>query len=165
MAEQTINPGYVEEKLQSAAEAAPPGLSRRSRIEKWLFLLPALLFQLIWGWLPLVVAFLLSFTDARIRGPITFTGLQSYNRILVDPLVREAFRVTFTFAAMSIVLTFVIPILVAILLMEMPPRVMRWMMLLWFLPLSGLASTILWKYMYNPDYGLMQYIFSALGFP
>lgn len=165
MAEQTIATGFAEEKLQPIAEAAPPGLSRRSRIEKWLFLVPALLFQFIWGWMPLIVAFLLSFTDARVRGPITYTGLQSYNRILVDPLVGEAFRVTFTYAAMSIVLTFIIPILVAIFLMEMPPRVMRWMMLLWFLPLSGLAGTILWKYIYNPDYGLMQFIIRSLGLP
>src|SRR5690606_10530071 len=42
--------------------------------------------------------------------------------------------------------------------MEMPRRHMRWMMLLWFLPLSGIASTILWRYLYNAQYGLFQYI-------
>lgn len=133
-------------------------VTRRNRIEKWLFLIPAILFQLSWGWYPLVVAFLLSFTDARPRGPISWTGLESYTRVWNDPLTWQAFQVTFTYAIMSIVLTFMIPIFVAILLMEMPRRHMRWMMLLWFLPLSGIASTILWRYLYNAQYGLMQYI-------
>jgi multiple sugar transport system permease protein len=66
---------------------------------------------------------------------------------------------------LSIALTFVIPILVAIVLMEMPPRVMRWMMLLWFLPLSTIASTVLWRYLYNTQYGLFQYIAMSFGLP
>jgi multiple sugar transport system permease protein len=162
--EQTSAARYEEEPIEQIG-AARRGLGRRSRIERWLFLTPALLFQLAWGWYPLIVAFLLSFTNARVRGPVTFTGLQSYQRMWNDPLVAQAFRVTFTYAALSIVLTFVIPIIVAILLMEMPPRTMRWMMLLWFLPLSGIANTILWRYFYNGQYGLMQFVVTSLGFP
>jgi multiple sugar transport system permease protein len=55
-------------------------------------------------------------------------------------------------------LTFAIPIFVAILLMEMPKRHIRWMMLLWFLPLSGIASTLLFRYLFNAQYGLFQYL-------
>jgi multiple sugar transport system permease protein len=150
---------------QTQANSQAPALSRRSRIETWMFVLPALLFQLIWGWYPLVIAFVLSFTDARPRGPLSFTGLESYIRVWNDPLVAQAFRVTIAYAMLSIALTFVIPILVAIVLMEMPPRVMRWMMLLWFLPLSTIASTVLWRYLYNTQYGLFQYIAMSFGLP
>jgi multiple sugar transport system permease protein len=59
---------------------------------------------------------------------------------------------------MTIALTFIIPIIVAILLMEMPPRVMRWMMLLWFLPISSIASTVLWRYVYDNQLGIFEYI-------
>jgi multiple sugar transport system permease protein len=133
-------------------------VTRRNRVEKWAFLIPAILFQLFWGWYPMVVALLLSFTNARPRGPLTYTGIESYIRIWNDPLTAQAFRVTATYAIMSIILTFIIPIIVAILLMEMKPRTMRWMMLLWFLPLSGISTTILWRYLYNAQYGLFQYI-------
>ena len=47
---------------------AVPRQSRRRRLEIGLFVLPAVLFQLCWGWYPLVAAFLISFTNARIRG-------------------------------------------------------------------------------------------------
>jgi len=142
----------------STEQAAAPRLGRRRRIEAWLFGIPAILFQLTWGWYPLVMAIVLSFTTARVRKPVEFTGLESYQRMWNDPLVADAFRVTAIYAGLSIALTFLIPIVVAILLMEMPRRAMRWMMLLWFLPLSGIASTVLWRYAYNTQYGLFQHI-------
>ena len=150
---------------QDVAGVVMPRLSRRSRITGWLFVLPALLFQLVWGWYPLLLAFLLSFTDAKPRGTSSFTGLESYIRVWHDPLVAETFRTTLIYGALTIVLTFGIPIFVAILLMEMPQRAMRWMMLLWFLPLSGLANAILWKYAYNPQYGLFQFLAQSFGLP
>lgn len=132
---------------------------KRSRIEVLLFLFPGLLLQLVWGWYPLVVAFFISFTDGQYLVPSSFTGLESYTRLLYhDPLVGQAFRVTFIYAGMSIALTFLLPIFVAILLMEMPPKVMRWMMLLWFLPISSISGVILWKYLYNAQYGLFESI-------
>jgi multiple sugar transport system permease protein len=153
------------EPAPQQTQAAPPRLGRRSKLESFLFTLPALLFQLTWGWYPLLVAFLISFTNARIRGPSEFTGLESYLRVWNDPLAHQAFQVTFIYAGLSIVLTFMIPIFVAILLMEMPQRTMRWMMLLWFLPLSGISNAILWRYAYNRDYGLLQQLFTGLGLP
>jgi multiple sugar transport system permease protein len=138
--------------------AAVPQVSRRRRLESWLFLLPAVLFQISWGWYPLVMAFVISFTNARLRGSVSFTGLDSYNRIWNDPLAAHAFRVTAIYAGLSILLTFVLPILVAIMLMEMPRRVLRWMMLLWFIPLSTIASILVFRYMYNTDYGIFQWV-------
>lgn len=141
-----------------------PERTRRNRIATAMFVIPAFLAQLIWGWYPLAAAFLLAFTDGKVRGAVSFTGLDSYQRILGDPNVAKAFGVTIRYGLLSIVLTFVIPIFVAILLMEMPRRHMRWMMLLWFLPLSPIAGAILWRYLYNAQYGLMQSIVTGLGF-
>jgi multiple sugar transport system permease protein len=44
----------------------------------------------------------------------------------------------------------------------MSPKVMRWMMLFWFLPLSPIASTILWKYVYDSQYGLFQSVATGI---
>ncbi|MET9022064.1 sugar ABC transporter permease [Actinopolymorpha sp. NPDC004070] len=143
---------------QGQATAAAPKLSRRRRLEGALFVTPAFLFQLSWGWYPLLMAFVISFTNARFRGPVEFTGLTSYLRMWRDPLVGEAFKVTAIYTVLSIGLTFMIPVVVAILLMEMPRRHIRWMMLLWFLPLSGIASTLLFRYMFNAQYGLFQWV-------
>jgi multiple sugar transport system permease protein len=137
-------------------------LRRRNRIEIALFLIPAFLFQLVWGWYPVIMAFVLSFTDAQPILPSSFTGLDSYLRVWRDPLVADAFRVTFLYAILQIGLTFVIPLLIAIFLMELPPRVMRWMMILWFLPISAVANAILWRYIFNNQYGLLEFIATSI---
>jgi multiple sugar transport system permease protein len=112
------------------------------------------------------MAFALSFTNARLRAPLEFTGLESYRRMWNDPLVAQAFQVTTILAILTITLTFVIPIFVAILLMEMPKKHLRWMMILWFIPISQIASTLLFRYLYNTDYGLFQYFATEiLGLP
>jgi multiple sugar transport system permease protein len=152
---------FGDEKRDRTTPAGPK-LSRRRRLEGFLFLLPAFLFQLSWGWYPLVMAFIISFTNARFRGDIEFRGLESYERMWNDPLVAQSFKVTAIYAVLSIGLTFMIPIIVAILLMEMPKRHIRWMMLLWFLPLSGIASTMLFRYMFNVEYGLFQWVATEL---
>lgn len=143
-------------------ESAPG--PRRRRHQLWLFLGPAFLLILVWGWYPLATSFVLSFTNARLRGDVEFAGLESYRRMFNDPMVADTFQNTIVYSALSIVLTFVIPIFVAILLMEMPRRAMRWMMLLWFLPLSTVSGAMLWRYFYNTDYGLLQWIATGLGF-
>lgn len=137
-------------------------LRRRNRIEIWLFVIPALLFQLVWGWYPVVMAFGLSFTDAQPIMPSSFTGLESYFRVWRDPLVGQAFRVTFIYAILQVTLTFVVPLLIAIFLIELPPRLMRWLMILWFLPISAVANTILWRYIYNNQYGLLEFIATSV---
>ncbi|HLI70416.1 MAG TPA: sugar ABC transporter permease [Ktedonobacteraceae bacterium] len=152
----------VEDEAASKPELSMQRLRRRNRIEIWLFLIPAALFQLIWGWYPVVMAFGISFTDAQPILPSTFTGLASYIRVWKDPLVAQAFRVTFIYATLSIGLTFVLPIIIAIFLTELPPRLMRWLMILWFLPISAIANTIIWRYLYNSQYGLLQYITTEL---
>jgi len=154
---------FVGPGVRSDAPAtAVPRQNRRRRLETVLFVLPALLFQLSWGWYPLVAAFLLSFTNARIRSPIAFTGLESYLRMWRDPLAIQAFRVTALYTALSILLTFVVPIIVAIFLMEMPRHIIRWMMVLWFIPLSLIASTLVFRYMFNTQYGIFQWVATDL---
>jgi multiple sugar transport system permease protein len=163
----TMSKQVTEVATDDVPATSSPGvavqrLRRRNRIEIWLFLIPALLFQLVWGWYPVIMTFLISFTDAQPILPSSFTGFASYLRVWKDPLVAQAFQVTFIYAGLSIGLTFVIPIIIAIFLIELPPRLMRWLMILWFLPLSSISNTIIWRYIYNNQYGLMEYIATSI---
>jgi multiple sugar transport system permease protein len=158
MSSHTTDAAIITE--ENALPLIMPGrrLRRRNRIEIALFIVPALFFQLILGWYPLVIAFGSSLTDMNLMQTPKFTGLQSFVRVWNDPLVAEAFKTTLIYSTMNIALTFMIPIVIAIFLMEMPPKFMRWLMILWFLPLSGIANAILWRYLYDTQYGLLEYI-------
>lgn len=149
----------TDSMTQPPPVSQPMGGGRtHKRWTNWLFVIPAILFQFFWGWYPMVIAIFLSLTNAPIRGAITFRGIENYVRLTGDPLVPMAFRVTLIYGGLSIALTFLIPVLVAILLMEMPPKTMRIMMILWYLPLSGIAGTLFWQYLYNEHFGIFQWI-------
>jgi multiple sugar transport system permease protein len=78
-------------------------------------------------------------------------------------------RNTILYVTLSLGLTFLVPVIVSILLTEMSPGLIRIMMLLWFIPISGMASLIILKYFYNVDYGLLNgllaKIYDTLGRP
>lgn len=135
---------------------------KRSRLEMLLLLVPGLLFQLIWGWYPIVMGVMLSFTNGNILRPLSFVGLDNYNRVLTDQVTADAFRNTLIYSGLNLLLTFMIPIIVAILIMEMPRKVVYVMMALWFLPLSSITSLILWRYFYDTNYGLFQFLISGV---
>jgi len=130
----------------------------------WIFGTPAIITQLIFGWFPISVAFVLAFQKYQFRTS-PFVGLYNFKLMINNPIATLAFRNTLYYAALSIGLTFLLPILIAILLMEMKKNVIRVMMILWFIPVASMAGIVLWKYFYNVQYGLFNGILTSLGFP
>jgi ABC-type sugar transport system permease subunit len=49
--------------------------------------------------------------------------------------------------------------------MEMKPRTIRTMMVLWFIPVASTAGIAIWKYLYNPRLGLLNGMLTGLGLP
>jgi multiple sugar transport system permease protein len=67
----------------------------------------------------------------------------------------ECWRNTLYYVLLDLGIIFFVPIIISILLMEMPSWLIRIMMILWWIPIADMASTILLKYFYNVDYGLL----------
>jgi len=140
---------------------------RFTRRMAWIFGAPSIVAQSIFGWFPILVAFVVAFQKFHIVKPCTYTGWDNFAFLLPsnNPLTTLVFRNTLYYAALSLALTFLIPILIAILLMEMKKSVIRVMMILWFIPVASMAGIIIWKYFYNTQYGLFNGILVSLGLP
>jgi multiple sugar transport system permease protein len=138
---------------------------RFKRIAAWSFTLPGVLFQFFFGWFPVLVAFLVAFQRYYLVKPPEFVGFANFREVAADPLTPVVFTNTFYYAALALGLTFLLPIFVSILLMEMPPKVIRGMMILWFLPVAATASIVIWKYFYHPKLGLLNGLFESVGLP
>jgi multiple sugar transport system permease protein len=134
-------------------------------LSAWLFTLPGLLTQFLFGWFPVLFAFVVGFQRYFFVKDPQFVGVQNFRDVAADPLTVTTFANTFHFALLSLGLTFVIPIFVSILLMEMSPRTIRWMMILWFIPVASTAGIAIWKYLYHPHLGLLNGGLTALGLP
>ena len=131
----------------------------------WFFGIPYLVATIIFGWYPIVGALVVAFQKFSVVRPSTYVGLENFKYFIDDPTIYQSFRNTFYYAALSIGITFMVPIFVAIFLMEMKKSIIRVMMILWFIPVASMAGIILWKWFYNTQYGLFNGILVSLGLP
>ena len=132
---------------------------------KWILYLPAVIFGGLFGWYPLILGLLVGFQKYHFIRPAEFVGFANYQRIFRSTLTPIVFRNTFYFSFLSIGLTFFVPIIIAILLMEMKKSIVRVMMILWFIPMASMGGLVIWKYFYNVKYGLFNGILRFLGLP
>ncbi len=138
---------------------------RYKTLMAWLFTLPGLVVQLVFGWLPVLFAFVVAFQRYYFIKDPEYVGVNNFKEVVADPLVITAFQNTLWFAFLSVGLTFLMPIFVSILLMEMSRRTIRVMMILWFIPVASTAGIAIWKYMYHPNLGLLNGILRGLHLP
>jgi multiple sugar transport system permease protein len=141
------------------------GGMRYRHVSAWLFTLPGLLAQFFFGWFPILFAFFVAFQRYYFVKPAEMVGLANFREVAADPLTLTTFQNTLYYSLLSITLTFIMPIFVSILLMEMSRRTIRWMMILWFIPVASTAGIAIWKYMYHPRLGLLNGLMLTLGLP
>ncbi len=90
----------------------------RSVVQDYLFLLPAIIFFAVLIYYPAVSAVFLSFLRYRINGS-TFIGLQNYVDLFQDRhFTQEAVSTTLQLGIWNVALSFVVPIVIALVLFE-----------------------------------------------
>jgi len=133
----------------------------------WLLILPALItvFGLIF--LPIVRAFWMSLHIVDLKRPAIgtpFIGLGNYIDILSDPYLWAAIGRTFYFMCVSITIELAVGIAVALLLnADFRGRtILRTLVLIpWALPIT--IDAIMWKWIFNPNYGAFNSLLMQLG--
>ena len=129
---------------------APSGKVHRSWMP-WLILAPALAIIALWGYYPLLQGMVMAFQDYKIVGKSAFVGLDNFITLFLDPTWWVSLWHTLYFVILNMVLAFVAPILLALMLTEVP-RGKVFFRTLFFLPqvTSGLVIALLWREMYDP---------------
>ncbi|MBP5285979.1 MAG: extracellular solute-binding protein [Kiritimatiellae bacterium] len=149
----------------TAAARADSGGRAPFRLAPWLFLLPAVGSVLVWSYWPLVKGAMMAFQDYCIVGGASWTGLDNFIRVATDPNFWKAWVRTLEYVATTILLGFLAPILLAVMLCEIP-RGKIFFRFLYFLPhlTSALVVTLLWKLMFDPtENGILNQILASLG--
>lgn len=133
-----------------------------------LFIAPALLYLSLVQVVPILYALYLSFTDYSpiARGAPNWVGAANYVAMLTSPEFHNALSVTLRFAAAVIVLNIAVALGLALLL-EFASRQLRWLQVVIFLPVvtSITAVSIVWMLLYDPTFGLLNQLLSAVGLP
>lgn len=145
-----------------------PGRSRRRLADNLTghgFLIGAVLCFALFSWYPMVREFIMAFQRTK-RGTTTWVGLANLDRIWHDPAFWQAWRNTVYFTLLALVIGFALPFFVAILLNEIR-HWQAYLRVLVYLPvmLPPVASVLLFKYFYNPEYGLFNAVLRGLHLP
>ncbi|WP_163539851.1 sugar ABC transporter permease [Gracilibacillus sp. YIM 98692] len=132
----------------------------------WLivFLLPNFLGFILFIGFPIISSFGLSFTQWDLLGSISFVGFDNYIRMVQDEEFWRAFRNTFLFIFGYLPLVMVFGLACALLLNKQM-KLRAFFRASYFLPVitSWVAVSLVWKWLYNPNYGLINYFLSLIG--
>ena len=132
----------------------PAGRGTRNGSLAWLAV-PALLFFIAFGVIPLIGVVLLSFTQWNITGSVNPDGLNSWRTVLNDPGLPHALWVTFEVMALSWLVQTPMSILIGVFLAG-HQRYRALLAVLWFIPLllSSAAIATTYKALLDPNFGL-----------
>ncbi|MFF8880981.1 carbohydrate ABC transporter permease [Streptomyces flaveolus] len=152
-----------------AADPVPPGgrlaKSLRRNLTAHGFLIGAVLCFAVFSWYPMVREFFLAFQKTD-NGEVSWVGLDNLTTVFNDPAFWQAWRNTLLFTVLALIFGFAVPFVVALVINEFRHG-KGYLRLLVYLPvmLPPVASVLLFKYLYDPGYGLLNELFGFFGLP
>jgi len=116
-----------------------------------IFVVPALLFFLVFSLYPTINGFYLSLTEYSLLKPPRWVGFGNYAALPGDMLFRQALGVTVTFVFFSVVPKALISLLIALVFIA-DFRGREWFKAAYFTPvlLSGVVISLVWKLLADP---------------
>lgn len=133
----------------------------------YLFILPVVLGLLIWTFGPMLASAYYSLTDYKIVDTPEFVGIQNFVELLTeDKDFGRSLSVTIRYALMFVVLGQIVGLALAVLLTQ-KVRGLTFFRTFFYLPIivPYAASAVLWKYLYNKDYGPINGFIQSIGLP
>jgi multiple sugar transport system permease protein len=152
-------------RLDPASRAASRGMSDLAI--RNLFIIPTIVFLIVFNIFPLLYSLGYSFTDFRAstNEPANFVGLQNYRDLLNDPFIWKNFTITAKYVIISVTGQVVVGFGVAMLLNRaIPFKGLITTLLLLPMMLSMAVVGLFWKLLYDPNFGIINHAFGLGNF-
>ena len=128
--------------------------------------LAILLFMVAYPFVSLVWYSFLRFSALRQLEPAEFIGLDNYRYLMSDPDLWQRFIFTGKFVLLAVAVQFVIGIAVAHLLTrDFRGRDLLFTALMMPMMLCPIVVGFLWRYMFNSEWGLINWLLTLVGLP
>jgi multiple sugar transport system permease protein len=134
------------------------------------FIGPALLAIGVFFFLPVIAAFVLSFTDFDIYSLgnlhfARFIGIKNYLQLIGDPLFWKSLKNTLYFLLVGGPLSIAVSLAAALMVQS---KLIRWKTFFrtaFFAPVvtTLVAVAVVWRYVYHPRFGLLNFVLSLVG--
>ncbi len=131
----------------------------------WTLVAPGLLFLLMIGLYPTLYVFVIAFTKYDPGTPMQFVGLNNFIRALATPRFWHGLEVTAWFAIGGVAIQLVLGFVMALALQAVNPTVRRAVTTLFLVPFMMTPAVVatLWKLIYHPAIGPLNYTLSLIG--
>src|SRR5215203_1315698 len=163
----------ISAKTVSLDQAEPvPMVRRRQRRSQHqlaaMLLFPSAAFLLLMTIFPTIYSLWMSVQQYNLSRPdlIHFVGLRNYGQLLADDIFWKAVRVTAVFSVAVLFIEFTLGFFIAN-LFDRERRGMNVLRTLFIIPVfaSPVAMGLTFRYMYQPGYGLINWVLEGLGLP
>lgn len=127
---------------------------------------PGFLLIALFGLVPVVWSFLISFQRNDLQTPAQWVGLANYRQLAHDPVFIDSVRHTLVYTVLFVPITLVLSLLVAAAL-NRRIRGMTVYRLAVFIPVvtSTVATGVIFTWLMDPDFGLINAALHKLGLP
>jgi multiple sugar transport system permease protein len=132
-----------------------------------LFIIPTVLFLIVFNIFPLVYSLGYSFTDYAANRPVawSFVGLQNYRDLLSDPHIWANFAITAKYVIVSVAGQMIVGFGLALLLnRSFPLKGLVTTLLLLPMMMSPAVVGLFWQLLYSPSWGPINYAFNLGNF-
>jgi multiple sugar transport system permease protein len=151
--------------------AAPRGPRRRRqrRAEAaagWAMAAPAVILIAIFGMVPVVWSFVLSFQHNDLQTPAEWAGLANYRQLAHDPVVLDSVGHTLLYTVLFVPVTLVLSLLAAAALNRRIRGITAYRLAV-FIPVvtSTIATGVIFSWLMDPDFGLINAALRKVGLP
>ncbi len=136
----------------------------KEAIKGFLFLLPALVVLLSFRIIPILFSVRISLYDWGMAGARKFVGFANYLNVLTDPVFWKSLLNTFWYVIFTVPIMLFLSLFIALLL-NTKIRGLGIYRTIYYIPVvtSIVAVSIVWKWLFNPERGLLNYLLSLLG--
>ena len=165
-------PALAQRGAKEAVRPASAGRGWRWRddIVGWAFAAPFVILFLVFLAFPIAASFALSFTSFGLRdlqNPIgaTFVGVDNYIALFADETFWTSLFNTVYFVVVGVPLTLILGLLIANALNRGITRFRTVYRVGYYIPVitSIVAIAVVWRFLLNPDYGLINMMLAAFG--
>ena len=132
----------------------------KKRIEPWLWLMPALVFFLVFTYYPFIKTVVSSFFVVNKMGAFKqFAGFDNYVRVLKDRSFQTAIQNTFIYVLLASPVSILIALLLALVAAKKRTMSVAYETLFAVtMAMSMSVSAMIFKLAYNPNIGILNYI-------
>jgi multiple sugar transport system permease protein len=140
-------------------------LSRREAIWAYILISPWIVGFIVFTAGPMIASLAFSLTQYDVINPPRFIGLGNWTGMFAgDPLFWHSLKVTLSYAVVALPLSLVFGLALALLLNAKVPGLTVWRTV-YYMPsvVSGVAVSVLWSYVFNPRFGILNWVLSLVG--